>query len=488
MHWGYLLMVFDRIPVRLRLALGHTLWMAALFGATGFGLLQFVERSIYQSADAALIESASMIRDASFDPAVEKWGGYRRALYWHAVLDDIYGQQRYMPRMYAQIIDNSGKIIAKTMNVRVSLPVTLHALTRAEAGLDTFESFTNRPLSLLRQITLPILWNGTFTGGLIQVGMSMDASAQVLASVRNMLWIALSMGFVLSIGFGYLLTSWSLKPVTRIIKEASVLSASNLHTRLKAPAAKDELRVLTDTLNEMLDRMEDAFIRLNRFPSDVSHELRTPLSVVKGEAELALRKERSVDQYKDALGVILSEANDMSFIVEDLLLLARAKGNLIAAKWEDVPFAPFVEELQRSVLRPFSEKSVSLLIYNSVDISVNISPIYFTLAVKNILLNACKHSRRGSKVELISRINRDNLEILVRDYGEGIPKEAQPHIFDAFYRVDTARNRAEGGVGIGLSLAHALIKMHEGDVIVESDVGKGAIFSIRVPLRRKSPN
>ena len=479
-------MVLDRIPVRLRLALGHTLWMAALFGATGFGLLRLVERSIYRSADEALIESANLIREASFDPVVENWGEYRRAFYWRAVLEDVYSQQRYMPRMYAQVVDKTGRIIAKTMNVSAALPITLNALTRAEIGLETFESFSNKSSSVLRQITLPIIWNETFSGGLVQVGIAMDASAQVLDSMRNMLWIALSIGFIFSIGFGYLLTSWSLKPVARMIREASVLSANNLHLRLKPPAAKDELRALTETLNGMLDRMEDAFIRLNRFPSDVSHELRTPLSVVKGEAELALRKERSVDQYKEALRVILSEANDMSFIVEDLLLLARAKGNLIAAKWEDVLFAPFLEELQRSVLRPFSEKSVSLLIYNSVEESVNISPVYFTLAVKNVLLNACKHSRKGSKVELLAKIQGQNLEIAVRDYGEGIPKEAQPHIFDAFYRVDTARNRAAGGVGIGLSLAQALVKMHEGDILVESDIGKGAVFTINIPLRRKS--
>jgi signal transduction histidine kinase len=89
---------------------------------------------------------------------------------------------------------------------------------------------------------------------------------------------------------------------------------------------------------------------------------------------------------------------------------------------------------------------------------------------------------------LISKIRGPYLEMLVRDYGEGIPKEAQPHIFDAFYRVDTARNRAEGGVGIGLSLAQALIKMHEGDVFVESEIGEGAIFCVRVPLRRKLGN
>ncbi|TWW09247.1 hypothetical protein E3A20_16260, partial [Planctomyces bekefii] len=240
----------------------------------------------------SLLVSAQSIRDARFvrgfsSPIMERF------------LAQFFGEHSIRP--YAQLVDLSGNISAKT-DVRISLPVTPKALSRAERGLETFETFPARDAesSPLRQVTLPVVRFGRFTGELIQVAASMDSTQHTLNSIASVLWISLPLGVLLSVLFGYLLTRRLLKPVVDMSHAASNLGSDDLSVRLPLPVANDELRRLAHTFNEMLDRLEDAFKRLRRFTGDVSHELRTPLAVLRGEAEFALRKERSAQEYRES--------------------------------------------------------------------------------------------------------------------------------------------------------------------------------------------
>lgn len=474
-------MFIEKIPVRIRLSLGHAVWVGLIFIAIGFGVYRMVEDSLFQTLDNTLMTSARTIRDTRIRRS-NAFSVLGRSPFWKSILDEFYSRQRLAVRAYAQMVDISGQVKAKTQNIRANLPVTPRALARAEKGLETFESFKPKSYVPFRQVTLPIMRDGKFSGELIQVGAPIDMGLDTLNSLKRMLWVTLSLGLAFSIIFGYQLTRWSFQPVTRITKAAATLGIKDLSTRLKLPPAKDELQLLILTFNEMLDRLEDAFNRLNRFPGDVSHELRTPLAVLKGEAELALRRDRSSEDYKKALQAIVDESNHMSMIVEDLLLLARAKGNSLALKWEKVNLERFVIDLQASIKKQFEEKKVFLSVKNLAVPHVKISPGFFSLALKNILLNACKHSPKNSRVEFNIRNVEGGTEFSIKDSGEGIAKESQPYIFDTFYRVDSVRNRSAGGIGIGLSLAQALINLHSGKLSVDSEVGKGATFKVFIPV------
>lgn len=467
-------MFLDNIPVRIRLSLGHAVWMAFIFTAIGIGLYRLVGDSVMQSIDNALLSSATTIRDNKYSP--EQY----ESPFWSSILDEFY-QGKILVRPYAQIMDISGNIKSKPRNMSARLPLSPQALERAKKGLVTFWSFPWQVNQTLRVVTLPVMKGKRFTGDLVQVGAILDSSVQILDTVKVLLWISLSIGLFLSIVFGYLLTRWAFRPVARITKAAGVLGINDLGVRLKLPPAQDELRDLTQAFNEMLDRLEDAFSRLRRFAGDVSHELRTPLSVLRGEAELALRRDRSSADYKEALQTISMEATHMSTIVEDLLLLARAQGNSIALKWEDVDTAHFVQDLVSSVEKKFEQKDISLKVYNSAPPLVRLSPGYFSLALRNILFNAANHSKVGSKVILTVLGNPTGVTFSIQDFGDGIPKESLPYIFDAFYRADTARNRDSGGIGIGLSLAKALVDLHGGKLSVESERGRGTSFHAFIP-------
>jgi signal transduction histidine kinase len=474
--------VLERIPIRIRLSLGHAVWMALIFVGIGMGVFRVVEESVLQSLDTTLLTSAKTIRDAQLGQG-QRLSAFHDPLYWESMVDEFFGGQRYV-RAYAQLVETSGKVRARTSNIRVNLPVTPLALSRAERGLETYESFRVASGGALRQLTLPIMRHGKFTGELIQVGSSMSASLNTINSVKMMLWITLSLGLVISVFFGYMLTKWSFKPVARITQEVGRLGFSDhFDRRLKLPVADDELRVLVKTFNEMLGRIDDVFGRLRRFAGDVSHELRTPLSVLRGEAELALRRERTPAEYQSSLRTIVDESSQMSNIVENLLLLARAQGNAISMAWEEVELTCFVQDLENMVRKNFEDRQIQLVIeLNALDtIKVRMASGYFILALKNLLLNACKHSAPGQTVHFaVEKIKKD-VAFIVRDDGEGIPKEVLPYIFDMFFRADTARNRSSGGVGIGLSLAKALVNLHHGRIDVYSEAGQGATFTVRIP-------
>ena len=466
-------MLLDRIPVRLRLALGHAVWMALLFSGVGIGLYRIVEHNLYRAVDSSLLISAQTIRDARFkqgfnSPLIERF------------LNEFFGE-KYI-RSYAQIVDLSGKISAKS-DANMSLPVTPKALARAERGMETIETIPPRFANgaPLRLVTLPVLRFGRFTGELIQVGTPLESTYMALREIVWVLWISLPLGLGLSVIFGYLLTRRSLKPVTDISSTAATLGSDDLSLRLPLPRANDELRRLATTFNDMLDRLDDAFKRLRRFTGDVSHELRTPLAVIRGEAEFALRKERSADDYRASLSTIVQESNHMTTIIEELLLLARAESKGVAMTWIDSSAVEFISELVNVVQPIYDQKRIRLHVINRARSRLAINPGYLSLALKNILINAAKHSAPGNRVEFEINQQDQNTIFTITDFGEGIPQESIPYIFDPFYRADTARNRAAGGSGIGLSLAMALAKLHGGTITVRSQPGEGASFAVKIP-------
>jgi heavy metal sensor kinase len=466
--------ILDRIPVRMRLTLGHAVWLSVFFAAIGLGIHRIVEHNLYQQVDAALLASAKSINDARYakplsPPLIQEF------------LSRHFGERHTRP--YAQLVDLSGKVSARTPNIRVNLPVTARAWRRAERGLETFESFVGkRTGNPFRQVTLPVLQDGKFTGELIQVGAPLDSTVHALDTIGLVLWIALPAGVLLSALLGYLLTKRALKPVHDMQLAAAGLGAKDLEQRLDLPAAHDELRALAETFNGMLARLEDAFKRLRRFSGDVSHELRTPVAVLRAEAELALRRERQPEEYREALRNILTETSQMSEIIEDLLLLARAESKSVAMQWAEVDTGHFLDVIRESVQPLFDKRNVTLAMPESPEpATFRASASYLSIAIKNLLLNAAKHSAAGSTVNLVMARVGNEVLFKVIDQGEGIPAESLPYIFDPFYRADTARNRASGGAGVGLSLTKAMVGLHAGTINVESTFGQGATFTISLP-------
>jgi heavy metal sensor kinase len=316
----------------------------------------------------------------------------------------------------------------------------------------------------------------------ILVAAPLEGTELTLRHLREvLLWAA---PFVLLIGSlgGYWMSRRVLKPVDAITRAAQSIGIENLSRRLEVPAAGDELARLSETLNNMLDRLEAAVKRLSQFTADASHELRTPITLIRATAELALRRERSPETYRGALRHIIDDADRTTRLIEDLLLLARADTGPPALPLDRVELASLVREV--------CEQGQILAQARQLDISTEgpEQPVFVVAndpALRRLLLllvdNAVKFTPAGGRITVSVGVELSGATVTVRDTGIGIPDTALPHVFERFYRVDESRNREAGGAGLGLSIAQWIAERHHARLEAESVVGHGSAFRVRFP-------
>ena len=274
---------------------------------------------------------------------------------------------------------------------------------------------------------------------------------------------------------GAWLSRRALKPVDEITSAARAIGIENLASRLPAPGTGDELERLAETWNATLARLDSAVAVLSRFAGDASHELRTPVAVIRTSAELALRREREPEAYRESLREIAGESERMTQLVEDLLYLARRD-----ARGEGMPMAPL--DL-RNVLNDAAQELHGLADARDIRIRVASGTEEATIAgnaagLRRLFLalldNALKYSASGTVVNLSVARNGARIVAAVEDQGMGIASEDMPHIFQRFYRANKARS--DGGHGLGLSLAQSIAAAHNAVIEVTSEVGRGSVF------------
>ncbi len=307
-----------------------------------------------------------------------------------------------------------------------------------------------------------------------------------LTSVR-FLWallILLPPGILAAAAGGYLISRRALSPVDRISSTARAITADDLGRRLDVPRTGDELQRLSETLNSMLARLETAFRESSRFTADASHELRTPISVIRTSAEIALRRERTPDEYRQALTGILSEAERTSALVQDLLTLARADAGVGGVRRTDIELGELIDEAGR-VLRAACDREGLELSVDRPDHPVTVSGDRAALGRLILILgeNAIKYTAPPGRLGLSLSEADGGARIVVSDPGIGIGAEDLPHVFDRFYRADRARSRDSGGVGLGLSIAKWIVEQHLGEIEIESEPGKGCRVEVRLGAR-----
>jgi heavy metal sensor kinase len=326
-----------------------------------------------------------------------------------------------------------------------------------------------------REVVLP-----RKNGGALVVGRSTEIEDE---QMRRLTWILAGTGLgVLLIGLagGSLLIERALRPIAEMSATAEAISASNLSQRIDAARIESELGPLARILNRMLDRLEDAFEQQKSFTADASHELRTPLAVICSQAELALARERSADEYRQALATCAGAAQRMRTLVNGLLTLARADAGMLQLERAPIDLEICVEECARMV-RPLAEE-------RGIVIDLDLAAVEWTgdvqriaQVVTNLLSNAIRYNRDGGRVSV--RLGREEGDIVlaVADTGIGIPPEELDLIFERFHRVDKARAREMGGTGLGLAICRSLVEAHGGAITCASELGRGSTFTVRLP-------
>jgi len=318
---------------------------------------------------------------------------------------------------------------------------------------------------------------------IVQIGHPMHEEVETLDDFRRyLLWFAPIL-LVTASGVGYWLSHRALAPVDALARTARTISGHNLSSRLEKLNTGDELQRLSDTLNEMLARIESAFLRITEFTADASHELRTPIALIHTEAELALRRSRDASEYREALQQILVESDRTAKLIEELLALARADSGGEALNIQSLDLVTLLKESATKWAQVASLRNLQFEQRLEAQRLPVMGDKNALRRVVDILLdNAFKYNSSPGSVHLSLEHKGDRAVITVQDSGVGIAEEEQSKIFERFYRVDKARSRAQGGVGLGLAIAQGIVTQQRGSITVESRSGNGATFRVELPL------
>ena len=363
-----------------------------------------------------------------------------------------------------------------------SLPLTAAVWTTALAGSASFE--TSGPVRGSAWRVLTFAARDARMQYVIQVGMSLKSVTETLRRVALTLLVSVPLLLAVLALFGYFFIRGALQPVRRMVATVHGIRADDLSHRITDVESADEIGELAATFNAMLGRVERAFDAVRQFSSDAAHELKTPLTALRGEMEVALRKEREPEEYRAALESGLEETAKLERIIDDLLLLARTDASSGTLANESVALDEVVLEAYEETCALAERMGISLVLSDLDEVRIRGNALLLRRLLVNLIDNGIKYNRPGGNVSVTLGLERggNQARLVVEDTGIGIPAESLPHLFDRFYRVDKARSRDVGGTGLGLAIVKRVAEAHGGSVTAESKLGKGSRFTVVLPV------
>jgi two-component system heavy metal sensor histidine kinase CusS len=315
-----------------------------------------------------------------------------------------------------------------------------------------------------------------------QIAVDQGRDQTLLTAYRKWLWLVLAAAVAICPLIAYRIATQGIRPVQEITNTAEHTGSQNLKTRIDPAGYPVELAALAQKFNAMLDRIEEAFGRLSRFSADIAHELRTPVNNIRGEAEVSLRMGRSPDEYRDALGSCLEESTRLSELIESLLFLARAESPGRHLVREPVKVVKELEAVRDYYEPVATESGIALSVKTRGEIEADLDRVLFQRAIANLVENAVSHTPAGGNITLAAHADDGLVCIDISDTGEGIPPQHLPHVFDRFYRADSARSSRGGHMGLGLAIVRAIIELHGGSINISSDLSSGTHVEVALPL------
>jgi two-component system, OmpR family, heavy metal sensor histidine kinase CusS len=381
---------------------------------------------------------------------------------------------------YIRVLDRSQHSLIETPDMALRLPGFL--FPDPVGAFELPHSGVKRTLGNGRSYLLISAW--TDTGGanadlrLLQVALDVTSEENLIAGYRRNLIIVLLGGIFLSAAIGIFVARRGLRPVKEITQTAEHITPARLHERIDPARWPKELIALATAFDQMLDRLQESFTRLSQFSADLAHELRTPINALMGEAEVALSRHRTPEEYRNVLESSLEEFGRLSRIIDGLLFLARAEAadrsiekTRIDARKEIDAVVEFFEAMAE-------EQGIRVSCQGHANLPAD--PILFRRAVGNLLSNALQYTSSGGNIRISVGTAADHgVDIRVEDNGSGIAPEHLPKIFDRLYRADSARSQYPKGFGLGLSIVKSIMELHGGSVSIQSEPSKGTIVTLK---------
>lgn len=376
--------------------------------------------------------------------------------------------------IFVQIYDNQGNNLKKSSNLgEANLKLFLDSKNEFIINYD----LNNNPV---RQIQIPILINKNKVGFVV-IAISLKDSLLVL---DNLLFtIILTYPFILMIIYFItkLITQKSIQPIHAIIKESEKITRENLSYRIPLPSKEDEIFLLSNKINELISRLEEAFLREKQFTADASHELRTPLSIIRGTLEVLIRKPRTTDEYLEKINYCINETIHMEKLIDQLMIIARSESETIKPKFKKLFLSNLVNEALKRLEEQIKTKKMSVIIDVNENVTVTSDENMLVIILENLISNAIKYSDPNKTVNILARKLDSLVELNITDEGWGMNDKQIKNIFNRFYRADDSRNSAIKGFGLGMSIVKKFCDILNIKISIESKQGYGSIISLKIP-------
>ena len=316
----------------------------------------------------------------------------------------------------------------------------------------------------------------------IYVLKNVNQVSEIYDRLNTLSIIFICIGVAIAIIMSIILGQKIVRPIKNIIRTTEKITTDDLNQRIEEPKQDDELKTLTQIINQMLDRLENSFENQTKFVSDASHELRTPLAIIKGYAEI-IKKRRFSDEeiFEESIDSIINETENMKNLVQKLLFLAKGEITKINTNFQIIEMKEFVQQIHTDT--EVSSKSHKFYLEKNEEYKVEADVTLLQQAIRALIENAIKYSEENTNIYIESIIKDGKKGIVsIRDEGVGISEEDTKRIFDRFYRVDDSRTKATGGTGLGLAIVKRIVEIHKGEIEILSELGKGTKISIILPL------
>jgi two-component system heavy metal sensor histidine kinase CusS len=375
---------------------------------------------------------------------------------------------------WVRVLDSTNRTVTETPGMTSLLPPAVFPAAQPNGALRS-------PIDFRSDARLFSLTSSDATAAgtpyRIQVAQDRTADDRFMKQFAALLAAVLALGVAASAIIAWTVTQRGLRPLGKMTRALKRVGPKQLHERMGTVGWPREVGPLAVAFDDMLTRLEDSFVRLSQFSADIAHELRTPIGNIRGEAEVALTRSRSNEEYREVIESTIAECQHLGHIVDNLLFLARteaAEGHLERTSFD----GRAVIEKIAAFYEPIAEEQ-QLTIRCQGEATFAADEMLFSRAVNNLVENAAHHTPPGGTIEISIAESGANSEVSVKDTGNGIAAEHLPRVFDRFYRAESARSSE--GVGLGLALVKSIMDLHGGSATIESKLGSGTRVSLLFP-------
>ena len=471
------------LTFRQRLTLQWTLAFGVLLALVASTIYVGARLYLYADLDAQLRTLAATEVGSSTD-------GPDGAIHLHEFPLVPSDPQQYVDKV-VQIVSEDGRVLLQTSNLDRRDPlldaVALREARSSElAALST--SIGGRPA---RVTALPAPLADEIY--IVTVGVFTERLAATLSRLAGLLLAVWFGGLALTSVLGFTLASRALLPVGHITRQAAAIARGHFDTRLDEAPFDDEIGRMSRLLNEMLDRLRAAIDANQQFAADASHELRGPLTAIRGEVDVALRRPRSADEYRETLEAVGRQAHELTALTEDLTILVRAREGQGSTPSEMVPLLPLIQASAGRLAGLAGEHDVTMRVEAFPELQALGNPALLAHVFGNLLENAVRYNRQGGRVTVTGAVEPasgadalGSVVVRIADTGIGITQPDRTRVFERFYRVDSSRSRRTGGTGLGLAICREVLDLFGGSITVADSSNDGTIMEVRLPGRGTS--